>query len=110
MVGGGFLIGADLTNSPISTYVGGVAVATGLFLGLRVLWKFSSELKDVRTQIDIAMKKLKDTERRMFGMGGSTVEMNLLAHPFYGIIGKLKQKVDELEHKVDQIQRGRRAY
>ena len=65
LAGGGFLIGADLINSPVSAYAGGLAVATGLFLGLRVLWKFSSELKGVKTQINITMKNLKQTNKEL---------------------------------------------
>lgn len=59
LVGGGFLIGTNLVDS--AGVVGAALVALGLFLGIRVLWKFSSDLKGMKAQIEAAMKDLEQT-------------------------------------------------
>lgn len=59
LVGGGFLVGAGLTD--FASVFGGVLVALGLFLGIRVLLKFSSDLKDLKAQVDAAVENVKRT-------------------------------------------------
>ena len=59
LVGGGFLIGTNLVDT--AGVAGAALVALGLFLGIRVLWKFSSDLKGMKAQIDAAMKDLEQT-------------------------------------------------
>lgn len=61
LVGGGFLVGTDLIDSSISTPIGGALVAIGLFLGLRVLWKFSSDLKETKKKVDYSTTLLDKT-------------------------------------------------
>jgi len=51
LVSGGFLVGTNYIDSSISTPIGSILVAVGLFLGLRVLWKFSFDLKNVKQSI-----------------------------------------------------------
>ena len=60
---GGFLIGTNLVDS--ASAFGGILVALGLFLGIRVLGKFSSDLKCMKAQIDTAMEKLKQTNEEV---------------------------------------------
>lgn len=40
-------------------------MAVGLFLGLRVLWKFSSDLKNIKEQIDMAVENSKQTNEEL---------------------------------------------
>lgn len=61
LVGGGFLIGTNYLDSSISTPIGGIFVAIGLFLGLRVLWKFSKDLKFIKSKVDSSTKLLDKT-------------------------------------------------
>jgi len=61
LVSGGFLAGTNYIDPNISTPTGTLLVGIGLFLGLRVLWKFSSDLKNTQTQVNEATKNLRKT-------------------------------------------------
>ena len=63
LVGGGFLVGANPTN--FAGVFGGILVVLGLFLGIRVLLKFSSDLKGVKAQIDKAVEDVKRTNEEV---------------------------------------------
>lgn len=63
LVGGGFLLGANLTD--FASVFGGILVASGLFLGIRVLLKFSSDLKDLKAQVDAAVENAKQTNEEV---------------------------------------------
>ena len=63
LVCGGFLIGTDLVN--FASVFGGVLVSLGLFLGIRVLLRFSSDLKDIKAQVDVAVENSKRTNEEV---------------------------------------------
>lgn len=123
LVGGGFLLGSNLLDI-YGNILGAPLMGLGLFLGLRVLWKFSSDLEDLKVQIDRdrnnlertkrkmertrrevqeTLVKLKQTEERLFGVGGSTFAKSNWARPLEGDVGELKQKVGRLEEKVKEM-------
>lgn len=59
LVSGGFLVGTNYIDATISTPLGTILVSIGLFLGLRVLWKFSSDLRETKTQVERASDSLR---------------------------------------------------
>ena len=101
LVGGGILVGTTLIDSSISTPLGVTLVAIGFFLGLRVLWKFSSDLKSTQIQIQKTMRKLKETEEKVFGFGGSTFSNSSGFDSLDNSVGELKREVEELKRKID---------
>ena len=133
LIVGGFLLGSNLDFS--SNVLGASLVAVGLFLSLRVLWKFSSDLKNLKAQIDKdrndlertkrkvdrmrreaqeTFVRLKQTEEKLFGFRGSTFSESTWTRPLEGSVGELKQKVSKLEEKVDKMhqehERNRRVF
>jgi len=62
LVSGGFLAGTSYIDPRISTPIGTLLVGIGLFLGLRVLWKFSSDLRDTKILVDNANNELQKTK------------------------------------------------
>ena len=123
LAGGGFLLGSDLLDL-YGSILGAPLVVLGLFLGLRLLWTFSSDLKDLKVQIgrdrnnlertkrkvertrrevQETLAKLKQTEERLFGVGGSTFAKSNWARPLEGDGDELKQKIGRLEEKVKEM-------
>lgn len=60
LVSGGFLLGTNLADD-LTTPLGSISIAIGLFLGLRVLLKFSSDLKNTKSKVDNSTKILQET-------------------------------------------------
>ena len=54
---GGVLVGVDLASFSVTALIGLMLVALGLFFGIRVFWKFLSDFKDIKTQIEAAVEK-----------------------------------------------------
>ena len=158
LAGGGFLLGTNLLNSFVSGYLGAVFLVVGFFLGIRVLWKFSSDLQNLKTKVDAAVRnlkqtskeletntklldsannsainiqkdlvstqqdlqnarqelqrmllKLKNTEEKLFGVGGGHFSKSSIFDPLDTMVGELKRKVGELEKRVDYLQSGGRS-
>ena len=123
LVGGGFLFGSNLLDI-YGNILSAPLIGLGLFLGLRVLRKFSSDLEDLKVQIDRdrnnlertkrkvertrrevqeTLVRLKQTEESLFGVGGSTFAKSNWARPLEGNVDELKQKVGRLEEKVKEM-------
>lgn len=104
----------------------------GLFLGVRVLWKFSSDLKKNQTEIDKSIKLLtkinddlkinskltqstkmesaktlsefKKTEEKIFGKDGNDYSNSSTRHTLDAKVEELEDKMKEFEEKMDDVE------
>ena len=122
LVAGGFLVGTNLLNSSTSIPIGTILVVIGLFLGIRVLWKFSSDLKNTQIQVNQTISKLEntqiqvnqtiselenmldtleDTNEKVFGYNGNILSKSSAFNSLDEQISNLKKRMDEMEENID---------
>ena len=94
LVVGGFLVGTNLLNSSTSIPIGTILVVMGLFLGIRVLWKFSSDLKNT-------LNTLEDINKKVFGYAGCIFPKSSALNSLDEQISTLKKRIDEMEKNID---------
>ncbi len=98
LVSGGFLIGTNYLDF-ISTSIGSILVAVGLFLGLRVLLKFSSDLRVTKKQVESAIKNLlvinKDVKNNQESLSNASKELQRTKHDL--VITKAELQVTKRE-------------
>ena len=111
LVVGGFLVGTNLLNSSTSIPIGTILIVMGLFLGIRVLWKFSSDLKNTQIQVNETMYKVKNTlnmlevtNKKVFGYTGSLFSKSSVLNSLDDQISNLKERIDEMEKNIDADQ------
>lgn len=107
LVCGGFLVGTNYIDSTISTPLGMILVSIGLFLGLRVLWKFSSDLRETKTQVERASKNLriinKDVKNNQKSLGEASKELQRTKQDLITTKAELKTTKKELAQSLSKF-------
>lgn len=96
LITGGFLLGTNF-QSEITTILGTISIVVGLFLGLRVLLKFSSDLRGTKTLVDNAAETLRKTNKNVQTNEKSLINAN-------NELKKTKSDLIQTKRELDSVQ------
>ena len=102
LVSGGILIGTNYIDSAISTPLGIILVGIGFFLGLRVLWKFSSDLRSTKTLVDNATNELRKTNENVKLNEKTLIDANKELQKTKNDIIRTKQELDAVHIELQK--------